>query len=89
MDSEGSPLSFDKGSYGRKIINCMLKQLIEIFDQTKSVYIIVNLYIPPNPETTAILANDLFIYPNLILAGDLNAKNTLWGDPRDDARGKT
>ena len=74
--------------YGRKNIKGNVEAVaIEIFDQTKSVYNIVNLYIPPKSETTDNI-NQLFTYPNLILTGDLNAKNTLWGAPRDDARGK-
>ena len=49
---------------------------------------ITNLYIPPAHPTDAEVLKPIFKVNNLILCGDLNAKNTLWGSTGNDARGR-
>jgi ribonuclease HI len=51
-------------------------------------YFISSVYIPPcaNPKKQSII--NLFIDKNTIVTGDFNAKNSLWGSPVSDHRGK-
>ena len=53
-----------------------------------SIINITNLYIPPN---SALAKYDLITPPtqtqNCIIRGDLNAKCTLWGSPKNDCQG--
>jgi exonuclease III len=49
---------------------------------------ITNIYISPNNNTSKTELQAIFGQPNTIICGDLNAKNTLWGSPANDSRGK-
>ena len=75
--------------YGRKAIHDDVEAVvIETFDQTRTAYTIVNLYIPPLAPINNDHIDALFNLPNTIITGDVNAKNTLWGAPKNDARGR-
>ena len=47
-----------------------------------------NIYISPNCETDIDYLAKTFEKTSAIICGDLNAKNTLWGSPENDERGK-
>ena len=48
---------------------------------------ITNLYLPPADYFDAEIIKPMLNVKNLILCGDINAKNTLWGSNENDARG--
>ena len=49
---------------------------------------IVNIYWSPTQEFQGIALSELFQKDNVLICGDLNAKNTLWGSEYSDRRGK-
>jgi ribonuclease HI len=59
---------------------------IEIKQQR--IIIINNIYISPNSDINIDDLQEILDKPNSLTCGDLNAKNTLWGAPENDARGK-
>jgi len=48
---------------------------------------ISNIYIRPQIDVNIDDLRNIFSRPNSIICGDLNAKNTLWGSPKNDGRG--
>ena len=49
---------------------------------------IVNIYIPPSVKITNNDLHTIFQLNNVIICGDINAKNKQWGSPQNDVRGK-
>jgi len=49
---------------------------------------LISVYIPPGINISVNKLNSLVSGENIILTGDFNAKNKLWGFPVNDARGK-
>ncbi len=49
---------------------------------------ILSVYIAPGQKLSLIHLNKLIINKNIILLGDFNAKNKIWGSPINDFRGK-
>ena len=46
-----------------------------------------NIYLKPKPDPDINSLKEIFSKRSTILCGDLNAKNTLWGSDKNDARG--
>jgi len=59
------------------------------FKSNKEYITLLSVYIAPNQTVKIEHLNSLIISENLIIVGDLNAKNKLWGSPVNDFRGKT
>ena len=55
----------------------------------KTPITLLSVYIPPAQNIKLSHLNQLLVSNNLILAGDFNAKHTLWGSPANDFRGRT
>ena len=54
----------------------------------KEIITIISVYIAPNQKIHQDHLNKLLVDNNLIIVGDINAKNKLWGSPVNDYRGR-
>ena len=88
----GGVLTCIRNGLAYRVLDCESNQLevllVEIFQEDKSRVNIVNIYNPGLPiekdEVSNILKN---LNDNVIICGDLNGHNALWGSKKNDANG--
>jgi len=74
-------------SYIREATPLDIEGIVVKIQINKKSINISNIYLKPKPDPDLNSLKEIFSKPSTILCGDMNAKNTLWGSDRNDARG--